>query len=81
MAKPAPAPKDVAWVQLAIHVPKNLHRDIKMHCVRTETKLMAFVVAALEEKLGLAPGPKTTAHVPPPRAVVLGRSGRGRQRP
>jgi predicted HicB family RNase H-like nuclease len=39
------------WVQLATRVPKPLHRDLKLHCVQAETSVMAFVVAALKEKL------------------------------
>jgi predicted HicB family RNase H-like nuclease len=40
-----------AMVQLATRVPKTLHRGIKLHCVKTETSLMTFVVEALQEKL------------------------------
>ena len=42
---------DEAWVQLATRIPKPLHRELKLHCVHTDTSLMAFVVAALKEKL------------------------------
>lgn len=41
-----------AWVQLATRMPKSLHRAMKLHCVTAETSVMAFVVAAIEEKLG-----------------------------
>ncbi len=54
------------WVQLATRIPKKLHRELKLHVVTHETSVMAFVVAALEEKL--ARGEKGT-----PR----GRRGRG----
>lgn len=39
------------WVQLATRIPKTLHRQLKVHCVKTDESLMGFVVAALEEKL------------------------------
>jgi len=40
-----------ASVQLATRVPKNLHRALRLHCVRAGMSLMEFVVQALEEKL------------------------------
>jgi hypothetical protein len=80
MAKPALAADDVAWMQLSVQVPKTLHRNIKAHCVRTDTKLMAFVIAALEEQLGLAAGPKTETHHPP-HAAFIGPTRGGRRRP
>ena len=40
-----------AWVQLATRIPKTLHRQLKLHCVRADTSLMDFVVEALREKL------------------------------
>jgi predicted HicB family RNase H-like nuclease len=40
-----------AWVQLATRIPKALHRQLKLHCVRADTSLMDFVVVALREKL------------------------------
>lgn len=39
------------WVQLATRVPKRLHRELKLHCVRMDVSVMAFIVAALKEKL------------------------------
>jgi predicted HicB family RNase H-like nuclease len=39
------------WVQLATRIPKSLHRVLKLHCVQTDTSVMAFVVGALQEKL------------------------------
>jgi predicted HicB family RNase H-like nuclease len=39
------------WVQLATRIPKTLHRELKLHCVRTDVSVMEFVVKALEEKL------------------------------
>ena len=39
------------WVQLATRIPKSLHRRVKLHCVHTDTSVMAFVVEALREKL------------------------------
>ena len=38
-------------VQLATRIPKNLHRNLKLHCVRSDVSVMGFVVKALEEKL------------------------------
>lgn len=43
---------DEPWVQLATRVPKDLHRRLKLQCVTTDTAVMHFVVAAIEEKLG-----------------------------
>jgi hypothetical protein len=39
------------WVQLATRIPKPLHRQLKLHCVQSDTSVMGFVVAALKEKL------------------------------
>ena len=39
------------WVQLATRIPKTLHRALKLHCVTTDTSVMAFVVSAVEEKI------------------------------
>ena len=39
------------WVQLATRIPKHLHRELKLHCVRSDVSVMEFVVHALEEKL------------------------------
>ncbi len=39
------------WVQLATRIPKQLHRDLKLHCVKSDMSVMSFVVAALQEKL------------------------------
>jgi len=39
------------WVQLATRIPKNLHRELKLHCVKSDVSVMEFVVKALEEKL------------------------------
>jgi len=40
-----------AWVQLATRLPKSLHRELKLHCLRAETTMMHFLVVALREKL------------------------------
>jgi predicted HicB family RNase H-like nuclease len=47
-----------AWVQLATRIPKDLHRQLKLHCVHTESSLMGFVVGALREKLARESGRK-----------------------
>jgi predicted HicB family RNase H-like nuclease len=39
------------WVQLATRIPKHLHRELKLHCVKSDVSVMEFVVKALEEKL------------------------------
>lgn len=44
------------WVQLATRIPKVLHRELKLHCVRTDVSVMEFVVKALEEKLAREAG-------------------------
>ena len=44
------------WVQLATRIPKALHRELKLHCVRTDVSVMEFVVKALEEKLARETG-------------------------
>ena len=46
-------PKDDAevWVQLATRIPKDLHRELKLHCVTSDKSVMEFVVQALEDKL------------------------------
>ncbi len=41
-----------AWVQLATRIPKTLHRQLKLYCVTSDTSVMDFVVAAIEERLG-----------------------------
>ena len=38
---------DEPWVQLATRIPKSLHRQLKLHCVQTDTSVMDFVVTAL----------------------------------
>jgi predicted HicB family RNase H-like nuclease len=39
------------WVQLATRIPKHLHRELKLHCVKSDISVMEFVVNALGEKL------------------------------
>jgi predicted HicB family RNase H-like nuclease len=45
------ASEDEVWVQLATRIPKQLHRELKLHCVKADVSLMDFVVGALEDKL------------------------------
>ncbi len=54
MAKP-----DEPWTQLAIRIPKDLHRRLRLYCVTHEIALMHFVTEAIEEKLGRKPRPRT----------------------
>ncbi len=49
---------DAVWVQLATRIPKELHRQLKLHCVQSDMSVMDFVVASLEEKLAKASGRK-----------------------
>ncbi len=53
-----PKHDDEPWVQLATRIPKTLHRQLKLHCVQTDTSVMDFVVQSLEDKLGRAGGRK-----------------------
>ena len=46
MSKP-----DVAMSQLATRIPTGLRLDVKLHCVKTETSVMNFVIQAITEKL------------------------------
>jgi hypothetical protein len=39
------------WIQLATRIPKSLHREVRLHCLKAETTMMHFLVAALREKL------------------------------
>ena len=45
------AKEDDVLIQLATRIPKGLHREIKLYCVRNGISVMEFVAAALEEKL------------------------------
>lgn len=47
------------WVQLATRIPKQLHRELKLHCVKSDISVMEFVVRALEEKLSRDTGSKS----------------------
>lgn len=40
------------WVQLATRIPISLRRKMKLHCITTETTMVDFIVAAIEEKIG-----------------------------
>jgi predicted HicB family RNase H-like nuclease len=53
--------RDEAWVQLATRIPKTLHRQLKLHCVQSDTSVMDFVVTSLEEKLVKVGGRKRSA--------------------
>ena len=43
-----------SWTQLATRIPKTLHRQLKLSCVTSDTSVMDFVVAAIEERLRTA---------------------------
>ena len=53
------ATESEVWVQLATRIPKSLHRELKLHCVKSDVSVMDFVVKALEEKLTREAGGKT----------------------
>jgi len=53
--------EDEVWVQLATRIPKDLHRQLKLYCVESDTSVMDFVVQSLEEKLAKASGRKRRA--------------------
>ena len=57
-----PTRSDEPWVQLATRIPKSLHRQLKLHCVQTDSSLMDFVVQSIEEKLGRRARPKKRAN-------------------
>ena len=40
------------WDQLATRIPKQLHRELKLYCVKSDVSVMDFVVSALQDKLG-----------------------------
>jgi predicted HicB family RNase H-like nuclease len=46
-----PADDRDVWVQLATRIPKALHRELKLHCVKNDVSVMEFVVGALQEKV------------------------------
>ena len=46
-----PARSDEPLIQLATRIPKGLGRRLKLHCVESETTVMAFTSAAIRELL------------------------------
>lgn len=50
---------DEVWVQLATRIPRVVHRELKLHCVKSDQSVMAFVVAALRERLAREARPAT----------------------
>ena len=57
--------EDVVWVQLATRIPKLLHRELRLHCVTTETSIMDFVTNAIQERLAHPGGSPATRRNPP----------------
>ena len=53
-----PKRHDEPWVQLATRIPKRVHRQLKLHCVTSDTSVMDFVVTSLEERLARESGRK-----------------------
>ena len=60
------------WVQLATRIPKQLHRELKLYCVKSDVSVMDFVVSALQDKLARA---RVLRLVPP----APGRAGSGKK--
>jgi len=58
------APELRPWVQLATRIPKALHRDLKVYCVKTEMSGMEFVVTAIQEKLARETGARRRKRAP-----------------
>ena len=52
--------EEFVWVQLATRIPKALHRELRLHCVYADVRLMDFVVQAVEEQLARAGGAAAT---------------------
>jgi hypothetical protein len=52
--------EELVWVQLATRIPKALHRELRLHCVYEDVRLMDFVVQAVEEQLARARGAAAT---------------------
>ena len=52
--------EELVWVQLATRIPKALHRELRLHCVSKEIRLMDVVWKALEEKLARSRGASAT---------------------
>jgi hypothetical protein len=50
------AAESEGWVQLATRLPKSLHYKVRLHCLKADTTMMHFLVAALREKLVKASG-------------------------
>ena len=42
---------DVPLIPLATRMPKELHRRMKVHCLESETTIMAFTNTAIRERL------------------------------
>ena len=45
------AEREERVVQLATRIPKSLHRRLKLYCVESGVSVMAFVTAAIAERL------------------------------
>lgn len=54
----------VVQVQLATRIPKSLHRQLRLHCVTTDTSVMEFVVQAIEQKLARSGGARAKQRNP-----------------
>ena len=52
--------EELVLVPLATRIPKALHRELRLHCVSKEIRLMDFVWKALEEKLARSGGAEAT---------------------
>jgi hypothetical protein len=50
--------EEEVWVQFATRLPKPLHRDLRLHCVKSDVTVMEFVMRAITEKLQREPAAK-----------------------
>jgi hypothetical protein len=67
-------------VSLATRLPKSLHRKVRLHCLKSDTTMMEFLVAALREKLAKAShGERPRGKLASFRAQPTARTIRARQ--
>jgi hypothetical protein len=48
--------KEEVWVHIATWLPASLRRQVGLHCLKSDTTMMEFLVAALREKLAKGSG-------------------------
>ena len=70
------AAESEVWASLGTRIPKSLHRTLRLHCLKAETSMMEFLVAALREELAKAShgeGPRAKVDVEHPHRVFRAR--------